>query len=83
MLYIRGRGDWSTAYWPDTVESTGILPTITPEQLYGSEEIIFNFIALDEHAVPENLRIIEDLQVSADLASLSQEYASQLQPTFR
>lgn len=56
--------------------------TITPEQLYGNDELTLYVLAADEYSVPESQRVVEDLQVIGELASLSKQVQSQLQPRF-
>ena len=58
--------------------------TITPEQLYGSEEITFYIPSFNLASVPEeeHLRVMEDLQMMGQLANLSQVLRSELEPTY-
>ena len=58
---------------------------ITPEQLYGSEEIVLYVLTHELQNVPErtNRRVIEDLQVAGELGRLSQELRGSLNPVFR
>ena len=59
--------------------------TITPEQLYGSEELTVYVLTFNPYAVPEqaHLRVIEDLQVMGQLGNFSQILRDELEPTFR
>ncbi len=58
--------------------------TITPEQLYGTDRITFNVLTFNLEGVPEqeHVRIIEDLNVMAELGNLSQKLRPELEPTF-
>jgi len=58
--------------------------TITPEQLYGADEITFYAFGFNVAGVPEkeHLRVIEDLQVMGELGNMSQIYRKQLEPRY-
>lgn len=58
--------------------------TITPEQLYGANKVTFNVLSFNLEAVPEqeHLRVLEDLNVMAQLGNLSQQLRPQLEPIF-
>jgi hypothetical protein len=56
--------------------------TITPEQVYGSEEIEFFIPAIDMDSVSPSDRVSEDMQVTGEMARISQDLYSQLQPRF-
>jgi len=58
--------------------------TITPEQLYSTNKITFNALTFNLESVPEqeHVRILEDLNVMAQLGNLSQQLRQQLEPTF-
>lgn len=58
--------------------------TITPEQLYSTDTIIFNVLTFNLEGVPEqeHVRILEDLNVMAELGNLSQQLRPQLEPLF-
>ena len=58
--------------------------TITPEQLYGADKITFNVLTFNLEGVPEqeHIRVLEDLNVMAELGNLSQQLRSQLEPIF-
>ena len=58
--------------------------TITPEQLYRADKIIFNVLTFNLEGVPEkeHIRILEDLKVMAELGNLSQQLRPQLEPVF-
>ncbi len=57
---------------------------ITPEQLYSADKIIFNALTFNLEGVPqeEHVRILEDLNVMAQLGNLSQQLRPQLEPVF-
>ncbi|MBI2581511.1 hypothetical protein HYV87_00080 [Candidatus Woesearchaeota archaeon] len=59
--------------------------TVTPEQLYGADEMVFTILSFNLAGVPaeEHLRIIEDLQMMGETANLSQQLRANLEPTFR
>lgn len=59
--------------------------TITPEQLYNANEIVFTVLAFNLEGVPqeEHLRIMEDLQVMGELGRLSQTLRSKLEPAYK
>ncbi len=58
--------------------------TITPEQLYSADKITFTALTFNLEGVPEeeHLRILEDLNVMAQLGNLSQQLRPQLEPVF-
>ncbi|MDO8510748.1 MAG: hypothetical protein Q7S55_01130 [Nanoarchaeota archaeon] len=58
--------------------------TITPEQAYSTDTIIFNVLTFNLEGVPEleHVRILEDLNVMAELGNLSQQLRPQLEPLF-
>ena len=68
-----GQISWDT-------ESTYI--TITPEQLYGAEEITFYILHYNLAGVSANQRVVEDLQVMGELGNLSKELQDSLTPRF-
>jgi len=76
--FVEGRIEWST---PETYL------TITPEQLYTSQEIIMTLPALNLYAVPlvPNLRVVEDLQQVEKIAEISntQDIRKALDITFK
>lgn len=59
--------------------------TITPEQLYGSNELTFYMLSFNPYAVPEieHVRVMEDLQMLGQLGNFSQILRDDLEPTFR
>ena len=59
--------------------------TITPEQLYGSQEIVIPILGIEFYEVPpqSGLRVIEDLQAMGQLGNLSEHLRPQLQPRFQ
>jgi len=71
--FVTGQVSWDT-------EKSYLV--ITPEQLYGSKEITFYILTYNIYDVPENLRIIEDLQVMGNLTSVSKELRSLLEPRY-
>jgi hypothetical protein len=74
--YLAGQVEWND-------EDTYI--TITPEQLYGSEEIKFHVLAFNMEGVPQqaNVRVSEDFQVMGELGRISREQRENLLPVFR
>ncbi len=59
--------------------------TITPEQLYGSNQLTFYMLGFNPYAVPEaeHVRVMEDLQVMGQLGNFSQLLRNELEPQFR
>ncbi|MFH1683014.1 MAG: hypothetical protein ABIA37_04415, partial [Candidatus Woesearchaeota archaeon] len=62
--YLSGNLNW------DTPENYLI---ITPEDLYTSQELTFFIPNQDIYSVPENMRLVEDLQVPGRLSELSKK----------
>ncbi len=73
---IAGQLDWTT---PQTRLS------ITPEQLYGSEELVIYVPAANFQGIPqrEHFRVLEDLQVVGQLGNYSRIFRQQLEPGYR
>ncbi|MBI2661860.1 hypothetical protein HYX11_00180 [Candidatus Woesearchaeota archaeon] len=72
---LTGQVDWM---------EKGVYWMVTPEQLYGSQEITFYVVSYDERNVPEeeHKRVLEDLQVMGQLGNISKKVRSSLEPTF-
>ena len=65
-------------------DQLGTYLTITPEQLYSSNEVAFTALTFNLAGVPqeEHLRVLEDLNVMGALGNISQQLRSQLEPSF-
>ena len=55
---------------------------ITPEELYSSSQITFNVLGFNLAGVPSSSRVVEDLQVMAQLGNYSQVLKQKLLPRF-
>lgn len=66
-------------------DQKGMYLAITPEQLYGSQEITFYVLGFDEYNVPEqaHIRVLEDLQVMGQLGNFSRQLRGSLEPTYK
>lgn len=58
--------------------------TITPEDLYNSDEITFSILSFNLAAVPEleHVRVIEDTKMMGELSNLSRQLREYLDPKF-
>lgn len=65
-------------------DESGKYLAITPEQLYGSDELTFYILDFNLAGVPkqEHLRVLEDLQVMGQLGNFSKILQGDLEPTF-
>ena len=57
---------------------------ITPEQLYGSNQITFYVLDFNLYSVPikEHLRVVEDIQVMGGLGNYSKVLREDLEPNY-
>ncbi len=73
---LEGQVQWDTP---------GMYLAITPDQLYGSQQITFYVVGFDEANVPqqEHIRVLEDLQVMGQLGNISRTLRGNLEPSFQ